>query len=262
MFVDFGSAQVPLAPEPPYLRSTYHLKADNTYQVCHSPLPSGDHILILTLSGRGVIQGADLSATVCANESFFWSPGNLPFQYYTLGDNWTFWWFEFYGGATLPEGKHPLVLDSLAELLCDACLNALKQGHFSNASALFGALLARLQLQYGHNQRSSYREELYSQAQQIIRRKLNTATVGWVADTVGISPRTLRDLFLECAGCSPKQYIMRTKLDTACYLLESTSKTIAEIAEMLGFSSAFHFSRTFREYKGIPPSAWRTKLKS
>ena len=260
MFVEFGGAEAPVMGEGVCLRQAFHLEADDTYRVHHPALSPEEQILILTTSGSGFFRCGDFSAAFSPGDSMLLRPGMLTFQYYTLGESWSFWWFEFSGGGREPwKETRRLRWDNLMSLLCSACLNTLRQGHPREASELLGGLLAQVHLRCGGQRRAAYREELFFQARQLIQRELGSITVGEAAEQIGVSPRTLRDLFLEFAGCPPKQYILREKLDTACYLLANTSKTIGEIGELLGFSSQFHFSRTFRENKGVPPGVWRSE---
>lgn len=256
MFVDFGTVEAPAAAKAVCLRKAYHLEADGTYRVSHAPLPAGEKLLVLVTGGKGVFRCGGREETLERDECFLFCPEGREFWYATVGENWSFWWFEF-GGETPWQGKSLLIWDSLLPYLCSAALSALKRGRAQEASLLFGGLLAQAGLRRRGEKTHMYREEIFLRACRTVRQELAEVTVARLAETVGVSPRTLRDLFLEFAGCPPKQYILRVKMDTACYFLENTSKTMGEIGELLGFSSQFHFSRAFRESRGLPPGAWR-----
>ena len=58
-------------------------------------------------------------------------------------------------------------------------------------------------------------------------------------------------------GVAVSEYIRRQRIDTAKTLLQYTSFSCLEIAEYLCFSSDSHFSRVFREYTGLTPTAYR-----
>ena len=46
-------------------------------------------------------------------------------------------------------------------------------------------------------------------------------------------------------------------LDRAATLLVRSNYSVAEIAQMCGFSDMFHFSRRFHAHFGVPPSDYR-----
>ena len=58
-------------------------------------------------------------------------------------------------------------------------------------------------------------------------------------------------------GLSPKDWIVRRRLDRACRLLRETQKPIAEIAVEVGVPDANYFARLFRKRIGFTPRAWR-----
>lgn len=260
MFVDFGTAQPPLMGEVLRLHRAYYLEADETYQVHHAPLPRGTLLLIMVVDGSGFFSGKDVTETVYPGEVMMIDPQEQPFYYRTLEQNWQFWWFEF-DGYTHGQwrGKRCMQWDALLSMLCEAVLGVLKQGHRREASTLFSGLVSQVLLRCGERGPDAWRERRFFQAQQIIQRELGNITVSILAERLGLSERTLRDLFQEFGGCGTKRYILHVKLETACYLLENTSKNLEEIADILGFSSQFHFSRTFHQSLGMSPGVWRSR---
>ena len=94
-------------------------------------------------------------------------------------------------------------------------------------------------------------------AERYIRANLESVTVASLCEHVGLKERTLRNLFYRTCRCSPKQRIMTIRLERAAELLAGTTLHLYEIAETLGFSSQFHFSRCFREHYGMSPTRYR-----
>ncbi|MEG1862880.1 MAG: helix-turn-helix transcriptional regulator, partial [Oscillospiraceae bacterium] len=68
--------------------------------------------------------------------------------------------------------------------------------------------------------------------------------------------------FNEIFKVSPSRYFTQMKIRRAEQLLISTDKTIEQISEELGFSSAFHLSKSYKELLGIAPSHTRKKYKN
>lgn len=60
-------------------------------------------------------------------------------------------------------------------------------------------------------------------------------------------------LFRASTGCSPMQFVRRTRVDRAIRLLLQAPQPIATIAVDLGFFDQSHFTRTFRRMTGVPP---------
>lgn len=78
-----------------------------------------------------------------------------------------------------------------------------------------------------------------------------------VATRIGVGYSTLRRHFRRQTGMGLKEYILRVRVRRAKELLAQTHLTIAEVAEKSGFDDAFHFSRLFRRYEGLAPTAYR-----
>lgn len=66
-----------------------------------------------------------------------------------------------------------------------------------------------------------------------------------------------RKVFKARLGISPWQYRIRRKLDVASALLLDKQRSIVEIAEDLGYSSAYEFSAQFKRYLGVSPRFYR-----
>ncbi|WP_028310573.1 GlxA family transcriptional regulator [Derxia gummosa] len=78
-----------------------------------------------------------------------------------------------------------------------------------------------------------------------------------LARNVGVSPRHLARLFQRQVGMSPSAFALRLRLRRARELLEKTRQPIVDIAMQCGFVSNSHFSRSFRNVYGHPPSEAR-----
>lgn len=75
-----------------------------------------------------------------------------------------------------------------------------------------------------------------------------------------ISESTLRRSFREHLNTSPKQYLLKLRLDKAIDLLASRKYTVKTISEMCGFSDEKYFSRVIKKYYGHSPSYIGKKL--
>lgn len=73
----------------------------------------------------------------------------------------------------------------------------------------------------------------------------------------GYSKYHFTRLFKEATGQTPNEYRIRLRLDNACSLLRSTSYSMHEIAEAVGFSDPAYFSRLFKKRFGKSPQMYR-----
>ena len=77
-----------------------------------------------------------------------------------------------------------------------------------------------------------------------------------LARELGVSEVYFRRLFAQATGASPRQYLLRLRMEKAKRLLCETPLTVGEIASRVGFGSVYHFCRTFRERTGQTPTEY------
>jgi AraC family transcriptional regulator len=81
--------------------------------------------------------------------------------------------------------------------------------------------------------------------------------LGTLARASCLSPFHFHRAFTRAFGKTPHQYRTDLRLAHARRLLETTAKTVTEIAGEVGFESAASFSLLFRRAFGVPPSGIR-----
>lgn len=82
---------------------------------------------------------------------------------------------------------------------------------------------------------------------------------GELAGYVGLSRRQLQRLFDQHLQCSPSRYYLQIRLARARELLRQTGMSLVEISSLTGFVSTSHFSKSYKELYGCPPSAERRR---
>ena len=75
----------------------------------------------------------------------------------------------------------------------------------------------------------------------------------------GIRDNTLPIQFHTALDLPPYAYIEDCRLETACRLLSHSDLRIWQISELLGYSSIQVFSRAFKRWSGLRPTAFRKK---
>jgi LacI family transcriptional regulator len=88
---------------------------------------------------------------------------------------------------------------------------------------------------------------------------LTDLDVDRVAREVGLSRRVLERRFRQHLGTSPKDEIVRFRIERAKMLLARTDQTIESIVRKSGYRSIIYFTRAFRREVGETPHAYRKK---
>lgn len=78
-----------------------------------------------------------------------------------------------------------------------------------------------------------------------------------VESVCGLSYKYAGTLFKEETGQTIREYQRTLRLRKAKQLLKETDKPITDIAQLIGFSDVFYFSKVFRAEQGCPPSEYR-----
>ena len=93
----------------------------------------------------------------------------------------------------------------------------------------------------------------------LLRDACTPRSVAEHARELGMSLIELRHAVRRAAGCSPKEYILRARLNRAKDLLATTDLTATAIARHVGYDDPAYFSRLFANRTGMPPSRFRTE---
>jgi len=78
-----------------------------------------------------------------------------------------------------------------------------------------------------------------------------------LAQALSTSERTLHRRLKLASGDSPKSFIDRVRVDAAKSWLETSAKSVKELAASAGFADEASFRRTFRRFVGMAPGAYR-----
>lgn len=81
-----------------------------------------------------------------------------------------------------------------------------------------------------------------------------------LAQQLGISYASFRKQFTRIMGVPPARYRTVKLIERACELMQRSEFLDKQIAEQLGFSDEFHFSRRFKAVTGMSPRAFRRTL--
>ena len=82
-----------------------------------------------------------------------------------------------------------------------------------------------------------------------------------LAEKLHVSESTLSKRFRAETGMTPGAYLSQLVLGRACQMLLSEDDSIAAVAEKLGFSDQFYFTKYFRRQMSMTPSAYRRLMR-
>lgn len=81
--------------------------------------------------------------------------------------------------------------------------------------------------------------------------------VAAVAAEVSLAPSTFRRRFQAAVGLSPRDFALTARMGRARDLLLSSERSVADIAEALGYGDVAFFSKQFTRKTGLSPRAFR-----
>jgi LacI family transcriptional regulator len=95
--------------------------------------------------------------------------------------------------------------------------------------------------------------EMVLAARMIREQACDRLRVSQIAAALGLSLRVFEIRFQRAAHCSPKEAILRVRLERAKMLLATSNHAVASVAKKCGFGSQEYFARLFRRRTGMTP---------
>jgi iron complex transport system substrate-binding protein len=77
------------------------------------------------------------------------------------------------------------------------------------------------------------------------------------AKSKNVSTAYLIAKFKEYYHCTPYEYLVQCRIDSAINMLKYTHLSIKEIASLLNFNDQYYFSNLFKERVGMSPKKFR-----
>ncbi len=92
-----------------------------------------------------------------------------------------------------------------------------------------------------------------------IRERIDsTVCVAELAEVVGVSQRHLSRRFAQYFGMGVREFILQTKIQSACTILLESDEPISQIANRFGFCDQSAFTRQFKKIIGKTPKVFRS----
>ncbi len=102
--------------------------------------------------------------------------------------------------------------------------------------------------------------ELMVQALEYIRQNYaDPISIAKIASLFGLERRRFAYLFEKHTGMSPRSYLTECRIRRSKELLRTCECSITQIAECVGYTDSFYFSRLFKRQTGVSPTEFRDR---
>lgn len=235
--------------------------------------PATGYLFQYTISGHGLFYDGDKKMIVGTNQGVFIPmPSNTKYCCDpNASEPWIFIFIhvtgdcfkEYYENIYAKNGYIlSLPTDALPIKLLFDISNQTINGHirsFSQGSRLAFDFITRLYDYYFDN------KEIYSKRNREIIDILENSfkdieSISDIADKFGISTSHMTREFTNETGISPIKYLTKTRIQNAKMLLNTTTKSVHEIATECGYKQTNYFCKIFKENVGMSPLEYRDYL--
>lgn len=254
----------------PIFVGTHYVESKSEYYV-ENHFREEAWILQYTLNGRGLLLKSNGSRYSIGPQSCFLIhvPEQSSYTLHPDADNWEILFLKFRGrlpdticteilsqnGPHISGQKLRIIEQQLKELYQEATLQTPISPH-RVVTHIFSIIT---DLHAGTSESDTYDSGRIRSAVAIFRSRYANPelSVQTVASELNISRSHFSRLFTKHTGNPPKSFLLNQRFNRARELLLSSCFTVAEIAELSGFSSASHFSHLFNQYFGQSPLQFR-----
>lgn len=258
-----------LLPFPPLDLGMYYCgQRIKTKNHSYGPEIRSHFLMVLVEQGSAIVYSPK-KTKLSSHDLFVMFPGEKV-HYQALTD-WSIRWIGIYGDSVEPlllkcgiTRKNPICSVSRFTELSELLTSLLKlsddpyeASHFKRQSLLYDFFALLMQ-----NANTNAVNAPIEAAKHIIKFNYSTdLTLTKLADRLNLNPTYFSRLFKEKTGMSPKQYILKIRMDRAKELLSHTQYTVKEISNSVGFPDSLYFSRLFKKYEGQSPLTYRQNIK-
>ncbi|WP_162890933.1 AraC family transcriptional regulator [Suicoccus acidiformans] len=236
-----------------------------------------NYIFHFIKSGSGYVHIDSLGHEIklSKGQGFMFEPGIISSYRSDYNDPWEYYWVEFNGIKSenylnrigLDHQNQVYTIKNMDEIdiivyFYQQLLNAEETDDIYILSILYGLFHALFEYSDAlpKCEENMTRNFYVKEAIKFISRNFtNSITIEDVANHCNINRTYLTKLFNEELNLTPSHFLIKTRLSRGCDLLTSTNKSIAEIADDIGYSNQFIFSTAFKKEYGIPPTEWRNQ---
>lgn len=261
-----------VSSEPIAINNVGYIGIDHFDAYTNRPYGRKDYQLIYIKSGVGYFKNGDIETKVNSGHVIFYKPDMPQIYTYFKEDKTEVFWIHFSG--TLVE-----------KILSDIKFNDIYIVPFSNGNifiettnVIFDEMRRRddcwnikccsqLISLMVEIKRNTIEPIAIKSNIEAVRRVCSAIEENYFSDTSNkeyakscdMSVSNFLRIFKELMGTTPQQYKIFHRIKAAENMLTSSSYSISQISQIIGFSDRLYFSRVFKKVDGISPSEYRTQ---
>lgn len=164
------------------------------------------------------------------------------------------------GAKALPPLYRQVARPDLLRTLLERALGASRRGDPSQAEAYFQAVMAEVWGDEGPVQADGGAVDRWGPSVMKLAQGIEeNPRLPWAGlhRRLGLSRVHFGRVFAKHTGLSPRDYLRKCRIDSACRLLADSACSLTEVAREVGYGDLFHFSSHFKRHLGVSPSRWR-----
>ena len=225
------------------------------YDTCRSSHAYGPairtHWLIhFVVSGFGIFRIENREYNVSPGEMFIIPPFTETYYEADSENPWSYIWIGF-----TAESSIPLALDDV--IYCPKALDIFTamKACTTMETGISAFLWARIwDLFYLLLSNSTPQPDYIEKALNFIHSEyMNDITVEKIANFLNLNRIYFSTIFKEKIGISPKQYLLNYRMHIATLMLSNNNASISVIANSVGYSDIYNFSKMFKRHYGMSP---------
>lgn len=229
------------------------------------------------LAGKGSFQCMGKDYSLSAGSLFFIFPNELVSYSADAENPWKYRWIGFRGAqaddllASLNiSAHHPVIAAGKSRRTAaifarmEKVLKEAAPGCDLHAGGMFRIMLAEAAKSIGREPAGAPAplSEARRQVEQAIRwltlQYSQQISIEHMAQTLGYHRTHLSKLFKQQTGLSPMQFLLKIRMEQAKLLLEEPL-SVEQVASSIGFTDPLYFSKQFKKWYGISPTAYRSR---
>lgn len=242
------------------------------HHIIGRPRGAAECIVMICVEGTGWVEVDGVRHGVGASTATI-IPENTPHAYGSSTRHpWTIWWCHLRGsdlpelvaatGATRERPVLPLVNPERCVSLIDEILTGLNRDQSPVRLLAASGTAWKLLTQIATDRLDAERDDPLQRAMDYLAQRLDRPMrVVEVARLVGLSESHLTALFREHTGGGVVAHHTALRMARARHLLDSSTRSIGDVARAVGYADPLYFSRVFHKTHGVSPSDYRAHRK-
>ena len=241
----------------------------------YGPFMAGCYLFHMVLGGRGYFDDGKNEYALSRGDGFLICPDKITFYRAEKTDPWDYAWFIFSGGGFLEEmglsAENPIYHTDKADEAEKSFMKFLG-AYAQNKGAYvriaeFYRLISDL-TEYGsiasvHDKYKNIKHEYVRTAKSFVDRNYHrNIKVSDICCAVNLERTYLYRLFEKYEHMSPKDYILKRKIDSAKKILCKPGVNIVQAALSVGYDNLSAFSNAFKKQCGMLPTQYKAIVKS